>query len=155
PMDFIASRSRGTAGYSEHLERGFGLLWPSPHAHLAKHRDGDTELFSRLLLVARLGGQFSESEMALRFQRAHLELAREGQGLVIGLSSPVGVRRVPVAMDVAKQKEGAGFFTPLPELASEIQRALPPRHRLVDPPRSAVRIAHQCKHPRPNCKRAL
>ena len=37
-MHFIASRSRETVGYSECLERGFGLLWPELHTHLAKHR---------------------------------------------------------------------------------------------------------------------
>jgi hypothetical protein len=58
-------------------------------------------------------------------------------------------------MDVAQQIEGPGFVTPLSELASEGQRALPARHRLVDPPRPAVRIAQQCKRPRPKCKDAL
>ena len=76
-MHFIASRPRRVLRYSERLERGFRLLWPRLHAHLAKHPDGDSEVVLRLLLVARLGGQFSESEVALRFQRPHPKLARE------------------------------------------------------------------------------
>jgi hypothetical protein len=48
--------TRSVLLYSERLERGFRLLWPSLHAHLAKHPDGDSELVSRLLLVARLAG---------------------------------------------------------------------------------------------------
>src|SRR5262245_58206143 len=117
-MQFIASRPRRVLRYSERLERGFRLLWPSLHAHLAKHPDGDSELVSRLLLVARLGGQFSESEMALRLQRPHPELVRQGQAFLISLSSPVGVGRLSVAMDVANQKEGPSFVPPLSDLAS-------------------------------------
>src|SRR5215468_11040259 len=96
-----AQAVRSVLRYSERLERGFRPLWPSLHAHLTKHPDGDTQVISRLLLVARLGGEFSESELALRFQRPHPKLVRQGQSFVISLSSPVGLRRLSVAMDVA------------------------------------------------------
>src|ERR1044071_7894259 len=58
---------------------------PVPHVQFAEHRHGRREVPRRIVLLARAPAELAEAEVAVGHKRAHPELGREGNALVVVL----------------------------------------------------------------------
>src|SRR5262245_4110148 len=88
------------------------------HVHLAVHRRSDGEVLVRLLPLSRAPEELAEAEVAVGDERAHAELAGEGQGLTVK-----GFRILGAACqgDVTGEAEGMALACSRPQPAGERQ----------------------------------
>jgi hypothetical protein len=140
-----AVRSRSTRlsvrSYAAALSARLRLLQPEAHVHLAVHLRRGGELLAALLILACSSVELPEAEVAMGGEGAHPELLGERERVAVVVFGLVGVQRVALGGDLAKEAKGICLMSSFLMAAGEIMGMEGEPEGVLDSPRPQVSLA--------------
>jgi hypothetical protein len=122
-------------------QRHLCLGQPEGHLHGPVQLDGRAQGSPGLLCSSHLAIQRAETAVAVGLERTHAQCLGQGERLLVVRFSLLGLRRLSLRCNLAKEPQGVGFVTPRLMGPRELQGTLRLSARLVQPTGAQIRLA--------------
>src|SRR5262249_55669426 len=97
----------------------FSLFQPQSHFHLPHQRDAFVEMLLRQWQITASPIKFSQTNLAMRYERTHSEVFSESEGLAIVVFRLSDIKRLFARRDLAEEPKCVRLVSSLFVLAGE------------------------------------